>query len=1003
MHTDKALNIDMLWDNNPQIFGINKLKTHSDIINFDSFDTARNYQKNARKILDLNGSWKFKHFLKPADCIIKFEDVDYPTEDWNLIKVPANWQLEGYDFAQYTNVKYPWELDDMIMPPEAPKNFNPVGLYVKYFDYEYLTEEKVFLRFEGVESCATVWLNGHFVGYSQGSFTPAEFDVTEFIQKENNKLAVKVIKWCDGSWLEDQDFWRLSGIFRDVYLYSLPKLYISDYKIEAIPFEDYKSGMLTISIDFSEKLNNGQLSIMVFDKGNTAVFQCSQNADGLNHKLEANIENIFLWSAEKPYLYTVVITLNNEIFISAKAGFRKIEIKDGLMLLNGKRLVLKGTNRHEFSSKNGRAITREDMLYDVLTMKRNNINAVRCSHYPNHPYWYELCDEYGLYVIDEMNLETHGTWRYGQQELEESLPGSRPEWEDAVMQRLMDMMFRDKNHCSIIMWSLGNESFVGNTFLKMADYIRKTDQNRLVHYEGYNHGKGYEASSDVDSKMYSHISHIENLMKNEWYRPFILCEFSHAMGNSCGNLFKYTDAFYQYDKFQGTFIWDFIDQAIHTKTKEGKEFLGYGGDLGDDAYNDGNFSGNGLIFADRKVTPKIFEVKSCYQNIVFTLEENKIKLQNNYLFTNLNEFDFKLSIFSKTRIILEKEIEIDCEPLNTTEITLEKIDSNEEYFINIYAILRDDTLWANKGHIVACKQFEFAQNAFKEKQYDKNTLKVLTTFGVYKIIGETFEYSFSRRNGNFYSIKIKGTEYLNEPVSLNFWRAPTDNDRGWRSQVKLAQWRLAGKFAGLNVECPVILEDRVIVKTNFALPVQHACGGEIKYSIFNDGEIKVEYKFNPSDKLSLIPLVGMNFVVTNDFNKMSWFGRGPHENYIDRHQSAMVGHYDDDVEKRLTNYLKPQESGNVIGVRELVVSSGDKNIRFNGYPVFEANVQKFDAYEIESANHQYELPTPNKTVISINTLQMGIAGDDSWGAMPHEEFRIVPDKEIQYDYFVSFQ
>ena len=575
------------WNNNPEIFQVNRLKAHSTLMPYETVEEAlKGDRNNSTFIKSLNGDWKFSFAENPEQRNTDFYKEDYDCSDWDEIKVPGHWQLQGYDYPQYTNVIYPWVKTEDIKPPFAPEKYNPVGSYVKTFTLPSQWEDNpVYISFKGVESAFYLWVNGDFVGYSEDSFTPADFDITPYLKEGENKLAVEVYRWCDASWLEDQDFWRLSGIFRDVFLYSTPQLHIYDFKVNTDLDEDYKDSDLVINANVinydgeykGKLLVEGQL----YDKeGNPILNQpISMEAEmgddkSIDLQGKAFVENPLKWSAEHPNLYTLVLSLKDEDgnlleTESCRVGFRKFEIKDNLMLINGKRIVFKGVNRHEFHPDKGRAIDREDMLADIILMKSYNINAVRTSHYPNDELWYDLCDEHGLYVIDENNLETHGTWCMGQTE-DEIIPASKPEWTDALIDRCNSMYQRDKNHPSVLIWSLGNEAWGGDNFIEMHKFFKDNDPLRIVQYEGIVHARKWEAASDVESQMYSKVGTLEHYANSNPKKPFILCEYSHSMGNSTGNLKKYCDLFDKYPVLQGGFIWDWIDQALTATLPDGR-------------------------------------------------------------------------------------------------------------------------------------------------------------------------------------------------------------------------------------------------------------------------------------------------------------------------------------------------------------------------------------------------------------------------------------------------
>jgi beta-galactosidase len=1018
------------WNNNPEIFEVNRMKAHSTLMPFDTIEEALEGNKfNSKYYLSLNGLWKFNFAENPDKRIKNFYENDYDASSWKEIKVPSNWQMQGYDYPQYTNKIYPWYGKENIKPPTAPTKYNPVGSYIRNFNIPKEWEGKpLYISFQGVESAFYVWVNGEFVGYSEDTFTPAEFDITSYIKKGENKLAVEVYRWCDGSWLEDQDFWRLSGIFRDVYLYSTPEVHIYDFA--AIPDLDidYKNANLTIKANiinyYNKSMETLNLEAMLYDKNKNKVLNMQTMTTDIDlndkHQCEVKfssfIENPLKWSAEVPNLYTLVLVLKNSLgniieTISCKIGFRKFEIKDGLMKINGKRILFKGVNRHEFSHIDGRAISYDDMLYDIKLMKKFNINAVRTSHYPNNEIWYDLCDEYGLYVIDETNLETHGMWELGHYKEEEIIPGSHKEWTDAVIDRCNSMFQRDKNHPSVIIWSLGNESYGGENFIKMHDFLKENDPTRLVHYEGIFHNRDFEDASDIESQMYTKPQDVEMYALNNPKKPFILCEYSHAMGNSCGNLFKYWELFRKYPVLQGGFIWDWKDQAILTKTPEGINYLAYGGDF-NDSPNDGNFCGNGLLFADKSLSPKIYEVKKCYESIHVNkvdLKRGIIKIYNEFLFTNLNEYKLEWNITKNGEVISNGSLDIDIEPQKSKEIIIEyNLPQNplpyEEYILNISFILKKDTIWAKSGHEIAFKQFilPVEQNNKELKIINYPEIFIYDKQNKLNIEGKNFTVIFDKIKGEIISYKFNGVELLKEGIRPNFWRAVTDNDRGNMLEKRCETWKYAGilkELKNINIE---FYKTKVVLYSEFVIPASNYSICKIQYEILGNGEIKVSENLIPGENLPEIPEVGTLFIMNSNFKNLVWYGNGPHENYWDRKESAKIGIYNGKVCEQYVPYLKPQECGNKTEVRWALLSNKEgTGLLIKGDPVFELNVLPYSIEELEKADHSYKLPISDKVVVRINYKQMGIGGDDSWGSKTHPEFTLYANRNYKFSYTIK--
>lgn len=1022
------------WNNNPEIFQLNRLPAHSSFIPYQSVEAAiAGDVTKSDKYLSLNGPWKFSFATNPASRVEKFYETGFDTSGWSEINVPSNWQLQGYDYPQYTNVIYPWVGREDLEAPFAPTEFNPVGSYLKTFTLpENWQGQPVFISFQGVESAFYVWVNGDLAGYSEDSFTSAEFDLTSYVVPGENKLAVEVYRWSDASWLEDQDFWRLSGIFRDVYLYSIRNNHVYDFFANTILDEQYQNAELSIRanlIAYGEaNLEGIGLEATLYDdKGqpvfSNAPFNPVQEGDPgyYNRQLVVPVENPKKWSAEYPNLYTLILSVKNREgqlieAVGCKVGFRKFELKDGLMQINGKPISFKGTDRHEFSPRTGRALSYEDMLKDIFLLKSYNLNSVRTSHYPNHPVWYDLCDQYGIYLIDETNLETHGTWNTESINAGKELPGSKPEWEPAVMDRCRSMFQRDKNHPSVLLWSLGNESYVGDVFLKMHDFLKAADPSRLVHYEGVVHDptRKYDAASDIESRMYSHVDVIEEYARNNPPKPFILCEYAHAMGNSCGGLHKYWDLFERYPVLQGGFIWDWIDQAIYKKSPEGVEFLAYGGDFGD-VPNDGNFSGNGLIFADRTVSPKLLEVKKCYQSIkieAVDLTQGVIKVHNRYLFTDLKEFSLDWQLARNGVTVQEGHEGFELGAGQTREVTLgytqPQGQASDDFILTVSFRLKEPTVWAEAGHEVAFEQFSLPRTVslpgFVEIDED-GALKVEDASGHLEISGDNFAVQFDKAHGTLVSYKVGGKELLKQGLIPNFWRAYTDNDHGNRLEERCATWRNAGQERQLLQFFWKKQEGQVEVVSNYILPTTTTSVCGLDYIIKTNGEIEIKLELAPGNDLPEIPEIGVLFEMDAAFDTVSWYGKGPHETYWDRQTGAKIGLYSGKVVEQFVPYLRPQETGNKVEVRWATLTgpteTGLKVYGPENFDTLEVNALPYTPFELEEVTHPYQLPAPAKTVVRVNYKQMGVGGDDSWGAKTHPEYTLYANRNYAFSFVLK--
>ncbi len=1010
------------WNNNPEITHINSLNARATLVSYDTECEAKALDKDASKRkLSLNGMWKFNFAENPRTAPEDFYKTDYSVDDWDEIKVPANWQSEGYDYPQYTNTRYPWsEKEPKLRPPYAPEGYNPVGSYVTTFNCDnWDGESPVSIHFAGVESCYYLWVNGDFVGFSKDTFSPHEFDITPYITKGENKVAVKVLRWCDASWLEDQDFWRLAGIFREVYVEYTNKISVYDVFSKTELNESFDSADLNLDVTIrnyeGEKKNVTVYAKLYDGEELKAEIALPVSLTGEEYQLvtaTAKVDNPKLWSAEKPNLYTLVVSLSEEgketHFVSNRIGFVKYEIKNGLMLVNGKEIMFKGVNRHDFTCDHLRATTREDLIHSVLLMKKYNINSVRCSHYPNIPLWYDICDEYGLYMIDETNLETHGTWHYGQREEEETLPASKPEWREAVVDRAVTMVKRDKNHPSICMWSLGNESFGGQNFIEMREAILEYDKSRVIHYEGTCHFRRFEHATDVESEMYTRPWNVVGNINRNNDKPFILCEYSHAMGNSCGGLHDYWKLFYTYPSLQGGFIWDWIDQAIRTTSPDGKEYLAYGGDFGDTP-NDGTFAGNGLIFADGKVTPKLIETKKCYQNMWFKdadIVNGRVRIHNQHLFTNLNEYDFKYKIEVNGQVIGEGEFDADVAPLTKKVVSMGFTvpeERDEEYAITVSAHLKEDTIWAEKGHEVAFEQFVLSYNKKAEEVIAMNGAVTMDeTEDKVTVSASGVQVVFDKATGNMASYTVDGNEMLYAPVTQNYWRAMTDNDKGARLYKRSAMWRDAGNNAELVSMEISQGEGAVVIECEYTVPTEKQSKSKFTFVFTGDGKLNVAGNLTPQIMDADIPCVGIMLPMLLEYDVMKYYGMGPHENYLDRNVSARLGIYENTVDEQRTHYLVPQENANKTGVRwaEFVNKEG-KGIRIDADTALEVSPSYYTPIETEEYDHDYKLPEYQKVVYKLNCRMMGVGGDDSWGSRPLVQYKNQTNWEYNYTFTVS--
>lgn len=1008
------------WQANPEITGVNRLPQHATFMPYASFAEAQKAERYASsRCKVLNGKWKFKLYKNYAYRPSDFAQVHYDTHNWDTVQVPGSWQMQGYDQSQYCNVRYPWEGHEDICPPAAPTKHNPVGCYVKRIHVGAdLLQKRVVLCFEGVESAFYLYVNGQRVGYSESSFNRAEFDVTRYLQEGSNVIGVEVYHWCTGSWLECQDMWRLGGIFRDVYLYTTEREYIRDFVLKAQPDGEMKDGFVEVLVKTNGAYEGLSLDMSVLDAaGNTVALDCQYANEDHRTMLRAIVAGADLWSSEHPALYTLVLTLKNNgapiEYISTKFGFRKVEILDGVIRINDRRVVFKGTNRHEFDCRTGRYITEEVMRDDLEKMKRANMNAVRTSHYPNCPRWMELCDEYGIYVIDENNMESHGTNRstiIGCPQI----PDSRPEWEKACMDRIQALYERDKNCTCVVCWSMGNESLGGETPKKMYRYLKNVDDTRFVHFEC--HGDPEEQSlSDVQSKMYAKPQECEEYaLTRRDGRPYLLCEYTHAMGNSCGSTDEYTTLWDKYPCLQGGFVWDWVDQSILTKDDQGREYLAYGGDFGDEP-NDGHFCGNGLLFGDRRITPKYYEIQKLYQYVDFCAVDpvrGQVEIKNKYLFTDLADFELYWCQCSDKGVFRDGVVEVQLAPGEKKVLDLELgRPCNTEFYLNLELRTKEETLWCPAGFAVAKEQFviDAFANTYDELVADAPLL-VDDTYGSLRVMSDDVNIRFERRERNqLVSIKVGGEELLQGPMRFNFWRALTDNDRGTRAGSRLGCWRDAGDTPGIynntkwSIENYKILDGgkKVVVVSGATVCTQPECKGQVVYTITSKG-MEVDMQFFPNDTLPEIPEVGLLFELPPDFENLTYLGAGPEENYIDRCNATQIGLYNTTVTDLYTDYLKPQECGNRTGVRYATLVGQKKVFSLVAEPVMELNVSHWLPKEIENTWHGKDLPPVTKTVVRCIARQQGVGGYDSWGAHCNEKYKNKTDKTYRLKFQIRF-
>lgn len=1135
----------MSWLKDPQVFGVCREPAHSDHHFYASME-ERKEKPDASWRQRLDGCWLFAYSESPEEQSKDFYLPGADESGMSEIQVPGHWQTQGFGRYQYTNSLYPWDGREELKPPQVPEH-NPVGRYVRHFTLEpELLGKRVFLSFQGVETAFYVWLNGAFVGYSEDSFTPAEFEVTDYLCPGENRLAVEVYQYSSASWLEDQDFWRFAGIFRSVYLQAVPELHVWDLRVRAdfnaecqnrfvedmsvqsgekkaeislyggdgIEASDgvYGEGFLSVTLEFlAEKDNHsrgqfladrernprkpGCIRAVLLDSSGQPVWRecvaCSEGGDGvpdLNSgrkptarnvssavgrpsaageassdfglEIQAIIPSVRCWNAEQPYLYELTLEILDtqgccQEVIVQPVGFRTFEMKDGIMCLNGRRIVFRGVNRHEFHPEKGRAIGEEEMRRDLELLKQNNINAVRTSHYPNQSRWYELCDEYGIYLIDEANLESHGSWSLMNGiDAEGHVPGSRPEWRDCVLDRAVSMLERDKNHPSVLIWSCGNESLAGENIVAMSDYFRKTDPSRLVHYEGVSHARAFDRASDMESRMYLKPQGIREYLDNQPAKPYISCEYMHAMGNSLGGMELYTELEDACEKYQGGFIWDYIDQAMYRTLEDGRRVLAYGGDF-DDRTTDYGFCTDGIVYADRTPSPKMQEVRAQYAPLRLRVDEQVVAVENRQLFAGLRAYEFRAVLCREDRVLAEEAFSLSGGPGETVShpLTLAIPQEAGEYVLTVSACLTKPTLWAEKGHEVAwgqkvivrekeasAEQGDFVKQGASRKQevsagkdmlagmaaVPENTAAIAPAFriihsdGNIGIQGAGWQGMFSLTEGGIISLVIDGQEYVTRTPRLSYWRALTDNDRGEQAGFRYAQWKAAGQGQRHRYDLFSMDETENEITLTFTWE-SGSCPSfltTVSYRVERDGTLHICAEYPGCSGLTEdMPVFALDWKLKKRWHRFRYYGLGPEENYSDRKTGARLGVFDGTAAENVAGYLNPQETGARQEVRWLeVLDDNGCGLRFgreihDNWPIsgtgetshiseMSFSVLPYSAYELEEALHLEELPSANYTWVRLMAAQKGVGGDDSWGAPVQKPYLVSADQPLRLAFTV---
>lgn len=1008
------------WQN-PQVNEINREPAHAHFVPYINEATALSQQslpasqrfeinKKGERRISLNGTWKFCYSRNNGASPADFYKPGYDTKKWEDIKVPGSWELQGFDVPIYTDVDYPFPAN----PPYVPEDYNPVGAYVREFTVPGGWEKMdLFLDFEGVESAFYCWVNGELAGYSEDSRLPAHFNITKLLKKGNNKLAVKVFRYSDGSYLEDQDYWKYSGIERDVYLYARPSSRVRDFRLTAGLVNRYEDGAFNVEVKLNQPQPGETVEVKVMDK-DKAIYQYTHRIKS-SSDTTLNAQELFPavhpWSAETPYLYQLIVNTFDaggkalESFVHS-FGFRSVEMGNGMQLINGVPVLFKGVNRHEHDKNTGRTITVESMIEDIRLMKQFNINAVRTSHYPNRPEWYALCDEFGLYLVDEANIESHGMMNHKDRTL-----ANYPDWETPFMQRMSRMVLRDRNFTSIVTWSLGNESGYGKHFETIYDWAKTNDPTRPVQYEG----GGYDAKSDIYCPMYARIWALQRHVNQRDARPLILCEYAHAMGNSVGNLQDYWNLIYKYDQLQGGFIWDWVDATFAIKDKKGNNIWGYGGDMGFAGVpNDSNFCANGLVAADRSLHPHIHEVKKVYQYIHFepvAFTSNQIKVTNRHDFINLDNYVLRWSIESDGKSIENGEVEFpDISPRSFALIPL-PIKTTQadgrEYFLKLEAFTKTASPLVPKGHLAAMEQWAMPVSDAKVPIKEvTGELDPESTAENFTLNGPGFRIVFSKGTGEMTELSYNGKNIIKEGLQPNFWRPLTDNDVANGHLDRCATWKHAGRKMRLKEMKCVVDSDKKLatITVDHNLPEQESTLRTM-YQVRPDGAVNVLFHYTPGSKaLPEMPRLGMRMILNPEYDVMTWLGRGPHENYADRKTSSPIGLYTATVREQFHPYVRAQETANKTDVRwvalrnnagegVLIVGEEPLNVSAWNFPQDDIDYVPFNV----ERRHGGSIEKKDMVWLNIDHRLMGVGGDTTWGAQVHPEYTITP-KEWQYSF-----
>ena len=1013
------------WEN-PAMFAEGRLAPRATAFPYASTAEAlKGDHASSPYFLSLNGKWAFKFSAKPAERPDGFYRVGYDTSAWDSIPVPSNWEMQGYGTPIYTNVVYPFPNDI----PNIPHDDNPVGCYTRTFNLPRSWQgREVILHFDGSTAGMYVWVNGHKAGYVQSTKNPAEFDITEYVHPGENRISCEVYRWTDGSYLEDQDFWRLSGIDRDVYLYSTAKERILDFFADAGLDGNYRNGELDLDV----KLQNlgsspcdRRLDVSLYDGAGKRVYNkvmpvtlAASSTEDVS--IAATIKNVNKWSGETPYLYSLVLTLSGNDgkvieATSARIGFRKVEIKDSRLLVNGKPIEVHGVNLHEHHDVTGHVVDRETMLKDIRTMKQHNINAVRTSHYPQSPMWYDLCDEYGIYLVDEANVEAHGMgsspWAYIDPQRH---PAQVPAWRDAILDREHLLVERDKNHPSVIIWSLGNECGDGDNFIAAYDWIKSRDTSRPVQFEQV----GEKSNTDIVCPMYSGMDYMKDYAgRDNPGRPFIMCEYAHAMGNSSGNFQEYFDIIRSSPQMQGGFIWDWVDQGLLTKDENGDPYWAYGGDFG--AYNyphDENFCINGLVQPDRTPHPGLMEVKKVYQDIRFApvdVAKGEIEVQNHFFYRNLKEYGFSWELLKNGEATASGTLDIDLPAGKSKTVKIPgfptpDVNDGNEYHLSVYAFTRNGDDIIPASHEVAREQFAVAEHkAFDISDNGGSRAKMTAgrdnwTFDC----ADGVKIVIDSRNGELRSYSVDGRNLIAGSPKPSFWRAPTDNDWGSGEHKRLNAWRCAAdnrKVVEVTHSSDSTLQT---VTARYRLPDVNA-DYTVIYTIMPDGKLGVTSRLDCGKDTPELMRFGMQIPMWRSMDNFTWYGRGPWENYSDRKTASFMGVWKSNVADQFYPYIRPQETGNHTDVRwATLTDNAGLGIRVTGTQPLNVSALDVTPADLDPGIEKHQMHNSDvrhsrgNVWLNVDLAQRGLGGDNSWGATPHRPYRL-PAGEYTYSFIIS--